>query len=174
MAQRIDVLHKKVIIFIIKQYTQIGARTCRGQIQISPASRFPSSAAQQQPVQGIVSKYTACYNQHILHIEPGIKPKRHGCQPGLAPFVFSLCITDKIACQRKRQKQQNKNVGIKQHRYPFSGIPQNILNTFAFVKIYFEISSTSTVSARKLPRMIKAGICSPSTDTRRVRVRTRA
>ena len=105
MEQSIDVLHKKVKIFIIKQHTQIGTHTGHSQIQILSAPPFHASVPLQNPVQSVISQDTSHNNGQIFHIKPRVKPERHGNQPEFAPFIFSPGITAKIPCQCQRQKQ---------------------------------------------------------------------
>lgn len=124
MESQIDIFDEEIIIFEIKQNPQIqeqsGEQTdfvsCKeSRLFFGSICHFLGNSRNfsEQKAQEKVQSDAAQNDSQITDIKIGVKPQGHGGQKKTCQFIFAKPVKPVPSDQRKRQKYENKDIGIK-------------------------------------------------------------
>ena len=111
---RIHVFHKKIIILEIKQHGQVAGHAERRRRSAEGHGARPRRPHETE--HRIVEQDAAYHDQQIGRIKIPVKPQRKACQPQSGRRAFPQPRKQIKAAQAEGKKQEDKNIGIKQHR----------------------------------------------------------
>ena len=117
VEHRVDVFDEKIIVFIVEQNTEIQKDA---DDQRQPAQkgfvRRAGGDLRDQKAQKIVQPHAHQNDGEVVGVEIAVEPQGHtGKKKAREPILFQM-VQAVPAKQDKRQKYENKKIGIKLHR----------------------------------------------------------